>query len=147
MSRIYYVPLDDIQITTDADQDVWELSAVTDKCVLHGFELTSSAITALPVDLRLLRRSSTGNGAAVTEVRANVDDSQPLAVFEQIATVPGTPGDILMGFKWEQLGPLLHMPTPEMRITADAGSYLCLNIQSALSVTTGWSGWVCWEEI
>lgn len=147
MGRIYYAPFDDIQVTTDPDQDVWELGAVTNKARLHGFELTSSAAAAALVDLRLVRRSTSGNGAAVTEVRANVDDAAPLAVVEQLALVPGTLGDIIMGWKWEQLGPLQFLPTPEMRIDVDAASFLCLNIQSSLAATTGWSGWVCWEEI
>ena len=147
MGRIYYAPFDDIQVTVDADQDVWELGPVTNKAILHGFELTSEAIGAESVDLRLVRRSTTGNGTAVVEVRAKTDDAAPLAVLEQLALVPGTIGDIIMGFKWEQLGPLLYLPTPEMRITVDAASFLCLNIQSGLAGTTGWSGWICWEEI
>lgn len=147
MGRIYYAPFDDIQITVDADQDIWELGPVTNKAILHGFELTSSAIAAEMLDLRLVRRSTTGNGAAVVEVQRNPDDSAQLAVVEQIALVPGTIGDILLGFKWEQLGPLQFIPTPEMRPVVDAGTFICLNIQSALAGTTGMSGWLCWEEV
>jgi len=147
MGRIYYAPFDDIQVTTDADQDVWELGAVTNKAILHGFELTSDKTVAEVVDLRLVRRSSTGDGAGVLEVRAKTDDAGPLALVEQLALTPGSIGDIIAGFKWEQLGPLLFEPTPERRITVDAGDFLCLNIQSALAATTGWSGWLCWEEI
>lgn len=147
MGRIYYAPFDDIQITVDADQDVWELGPVTNKAVLHAFQMTSEAIIAEYVDLRLVRRSTTGNGAAVVEVQRNSDDAAPLAVVETIALVPGTIGDILMGWKWEQLGPLDFLPTPEMRPVVDAGTFLCLNIQSALAGTTGWSGYICWEEI
>jgi hypothetical protein len=147
MGRVYYAPFDDIQVTTDADQDVWEISAVTNKVILHGFELTSEAIAAESIDLRLVRRSTTGNGTAVVEVPRATDDATGTAVLEQLALVPGTIGDILMGWKWEQLGPLQFIPTPEMRPVLDAGAFLCLNIQSALAGTTGWSGWVCWEEI
>lgn len=147
MGRIYYAPFDDIQVTNDADQDVWELGAVTNKVILHGFEMTSEATSGESVDLRLVRRSTSGNGTAVTEVRANVDDATNLATVEQLGTTPGTIGDIMMGWKWEQLGPLSFIPTPEMRITVDAGTFLCLNIQSALAATTGWSGWLCWEEV
>jgi len=144
---IFYAPFDDIQVTTDADQDVWELGAVTNKAILHGFEMTSEKITAEFVDLRLVRRSTSGDGAGVTEVRANVDGSTPTSLVEQLATAPGTIGDIMMGWKWEQLGPLRFVATPQMRIVIDAGTFLCLNIQSALAGTTGWSGWLCWEEI
>lgn len=147
MGRIYYAPFDDIQVTNDADQDVWELGAITNKVILHAFELTSEAIAAESVDLRLVRRSTSGNGAAVVEVPRATDDAAQLAVVEQLALVPGTIGDILMGFKWEQLGPLSFLPTPEMRPVIDAGAFLCLNIQSALAGTTGWSGYICWEEV
>ena len=145
--RVFYAPFDSIQVTTDADQDVWELGAVTNKLKLLAFEMTSEAIAAESIDLRLVRRSTTGNGAAVTEVRAATDSAAPLAVVEQLGTIPGTIGDIICGWKWEQLGPLIYMPTPEMQITLDAGAFLCLNIQSALAGTTGWSGYICWEEI
>ena len=144
---IYYAPFDDIQVTNDADQDVWELGPVTNKAILHGFEKTSELVTPESVDLRLVRRSTSGNGAGVTEVSANPDAAAPLALVEQLALAPGTIGDIMMGWKWEQLGPLRFLPTPEMRIVVDAGTFLCLNIQSALGATTGWSGWICWEEI
>ncbi len=147
MGRIYYAPFDNIQVTTDADQDVWELGAITNKAILHAWEMTSEAIAAENVDLRLVRRSTSGNGAAVTEVRGNVDDSAPLAVAEQLALVPGTIGDIIKGYKWEQLGPVGLVYTPEMRLDIDAGTFLCLNIKSALAATTGWSGYICWEEV
>jgi len=147
MGRIYYAPFDDIQVTTDADQDVWELGAVTNKVILHAFQMTSELISAEAIDLRLVRRSTSGNGVAVTEVRRNVDDAAPLALVEQLATAPGAIGDIMMGWKWEQLGPLDFLPTPEMRPVIDAGTFLCLNIQSALVATTGWSGYLVWEEV
>ena len=147
MGRVFYAPFDDLQVTTDADQDFWEMSAVTNKFKLLGFEVTSEAIAAESVDLRLVRRSTTGDGGAVVEVKANADSAAQTTVLESLGTTPGTIGDIIMGWKWEQLGPLIYLPTPEMQITIDAGAFLCLNIQSALAGTTGWSGWVCWEEI
>ena len=147
MGRIYYAPFDDVQVTTDADQDFWELGAITNKAILHGWEISSEKISAEDVRLRLLRRSTSGNGATVTEVRRNVDDAAQLAVLEQLALAPGTIGDIIKGYHWEQLGPVGHVYTPEMRIDVDAGTFLCLNIQSALAATTGWSGYVCWEEL
>ncbi len=147
MGRVYYAPFDDIQVTNDADQDVWVLSAVTNKIVLHGFELTSEAIAAENVDLRLVRRSAAGNGSAVVEVPRATDDATPLGAVTQLALAPGTIGDIIQGWKWEQLGPLTMLYTPEIRPVIDAAAFFALNIQSALLATTGWSGWVCWEEV
>ena len=134
-------------MTTDADQDLWELLAQTNKVILHGFEMTSDAIAAEMLDLRLVRRTATGNGTGATEVKRAEDDSAPLALVEQLATTPGALADVFMGFKWEQLGPLGVVFTPEMRPVIDAGDAVCLNIQSALAATTGMSGWICWEEV
>lgn len=147
MGRLYYVPFDDIQVTNDADQDIWELAAITNKVILHSFEITSEISSAEVVDLRLVRRSTTGNGSVATPVKRATDDATPLATVDQLALTPGTIGDILIGWKWEQLGPLLFMPTPEMRPVIDAAAFLSLNLQSALAGTTGWSGYVCWEEV
>jgi len=147
MGRVYYTPFDDLQVTTDADQDLFVLSAVTNKLKLLAFEVTSSIIAAEVIDLRLVRRSTAGNGGAAVEVLAATDDSAQLGAVTTLALVPGTIGDIICGWKWEQLGPLVFLPTPEMQITIDAGAFICLNLQSALAGTTGWSGYVCWEEI
>ncbi len=147
MGRLHYAPFDDIQVTNDADQDIWEIAAITNKIKLHGFEMTSEIIAAESVDLRLVRRTTTGNGALVTDVQRASDDSASLSTIDQLALVPGSLGDIIQGWKWEQLGPLTMLYTPEMRIVVDAGDFISLNLQSALAGTTGWSGWVCWEEV
>lgn len=147
MGRIYYSGFDDIQVTTDNDQDIWEILAITNKCILHGFEMTSELLAAESVDLALVRRSGGGNGSAAGEEQRSPDDAGPLASIEQLATLPGTLDGVLMGFKWEQLGPVGHIFTPEMRPVADAGEALCLHCGNGPSGTTGWSGWLCWEEV
>lgn len=147
MGRIYYAMFDDLQVTNDANQDFWEIQAVTHKAILHGFQVTSESLVAENIDLRLVRRSTSGNGSAVLESQANQADAAQLAVVEQLALAPGTNTNFLMAFKWEQLGPLEFLPTPEMRIIIDPGTFLCLNINSALAGTIGWSGWICWEEV
>ena len=147
MGRIYYAPFDNIAVTTDPDQDIWEIATTaTQKVVLHAFELTSASITAEFVRLRLLRRTASGNGAAVVEVQADQDDAATSTVVEQLALIPGAIGDILMGFQWEQLGPLIYLPTPEMRPVVQQNGFLALNLQSALAATTNWSGYLVYEE-
>ena len=72
MGRIYYAPFDDIQVTNDADQDVWELGAITNKLILHGWEMTSELVAAENVDLRLVRRSTSGNPGSLIFHRSDV---------------------------------------------------------------------------
>lgn len=149
MGRIVYCPLDDLQVTTDADQDIWELATTaTVPIILHGWELTSAATTAEAVQLRLLRGTASGSGgAAATEVLADTLDGAITGVVEQLNTVPGTDGALIQTFRWEQLGPLSQIYTPEMRIKVPVSSWLKLNLETALAGTTEWDGYICWEEI
>ena len=147
MGRIVYCPLVDLSVTTDADQDIFEIAAVTNKIKLHAFELYSAATTAESINLRLARRSTTGNGSAATPVKADIDDGAITTTVDTLATTPGTIGDVLCEYTWEQLGPLVHLPTPALQITVEAGTFLSLNLQTALAGTTVMSGWLAWEEI
>lgn len=150
MRRMYVIPFDELSVTTDADQDIWELVAgSTTPCVLHGFSLTSSNTTDERARLRLVRRSTTGSGGgAATEVP--LDDGNTMtatAALSTLVTTPGTIGDILKSWRWSQQNELLYLPTPELRPTIVAAQRLCLNLQAALGGTRTWAGWVAWEEL
>ncbi len=149
MGRTVYAPLDDLQVTNDADQDIWELTAGADnKLRLLGWELTSAAIASEAVQLRLIRGTAAGSGGAVvTEILADEDDGAITAALVTLATTPGTDGSLIQTFRWEQLGPVGMVYTPEMAITVQGGDRLKLNLETALTGTTEWDGWVCWEEI
>jgi hypothetical protein len=149
MGRKYYIPLDALTVTNDADQDIWELVAPSGSpCILHGFELNSALTTDERVRLRLVRRSTTGTGgSAATEVPANDNDTTTIgAALSTLVTTPGTIGDIICGWQWSQQYPLIFMPTPEMRPDIVAGGRMALNLQTAVGASRTWSGWVCWEE-
>jgi hypothetical protein len=148
-SLVYYVPLDALSVTTDADQDLFEIvAAATKRVILHGFSLTSTYTTDERIRLRLLQRTTTGSGgSAATEVAADDgNDTAATAAVATLVTTPGTAGDILAGFQWSQQGELLFLPTPEMRPVVAKSSRIALNINSAVAGTRTWSGWVCWEE-
>jgi hypothetical protein len=122
------------------------MAAATNKIILHGWEISSDALTATLLELTLLRLSAVGSaGAAVTEVKLDTDDGAITGSARVGDTTPGTPGDILAGFQWEQLGPLGMIYTPEMRpvIEVSTGIALVCNIADAFEM----SGWVCWEEV
>jgi len=151
IGRVYKIPFDSIAVTTDADQDIFEMvpGSVRD-VVLHGFSLTSDYTTDERCRLRLLRRSTTGSGgAAATEVPGHPGNTNTAdCAINQLVTTPGTIGAILLGWRWSQQGELLYLPTPEIReVAVKSGDRLCLNLQSALGGTRNWSGWVAWEEI
>jgi hypothetical protein len=148
--RLYTLPLDAISVTTDADQDIWELSNSSAKqVILHGFSLTSSHTTDERARLRLVRRTASGSGGSAGTILA-LDQGNALASIvtaEVLNTAPGTTSNILKGWQWSQQGELLYLPTPEMRPVLSVSSFLCLNLQVALGGTRTWSGWVTWEEV
>ena len=148
--RLYVIPLDGITVTNDADQDIWELvNASGVLCYLHAFSLTSTTTSDERVRLRLVRRSTTGSGGSgSTEVP--VEDGNTMtaqAALSTLVTTPGTIGDIIKGWQWNQQGELLYLPTPEMRPSISSGGRLCLNLQTAVASDRTWSGYVVWEEI
>ena len=148
MGRIYYCPLPDLATGTDSDQDIFRLNAgASDKCILHGFEIYSSATAATALNLRLLRRTTDGTGGTgQTEVPADANSQAATAALTTLVTAPGTAGDIFAEYTWEQLGPLVYLPTPEMQIALDVSTRIALNLQTDPSSVT-MTGWVCWEEI
>ena len=147
MGRMVQAPLNSITIGADATQDLWSLmAAATNKLILHGWELTSDAVSAVLLEMTLLRLSAVGSvGAVATAVKLDADDGAITGIARVGDTTPGTPGDILAGFQWEQLGPLGIIYTPEMRpvIEVSTGIALVCNTAAAFEM----SGWICWEEI
>jgi len=147
MGRMVMAPINSITIGADATQDLWSLmAAATNKLVLHGWEITSNAIAATLLEVTLLRLSAVGSvGAAATAVKLDTDDGAITGSARVGDTTPGTPGDILAGYQWEQLGPLGMVYTPEMRpvIEVSTGIALVCNTAAAFEM----SGWICWEEI
>lgn len=140
-------PLNSITIGADATQDLWSLmAAATNKLILHGWEISSDAVVATLLEVTLLRLSAVGSGgAAATEVLLDTDDGAITGSVRIGDTTPGTPGAVLAGYQWEQLGPLGMIYTPEMRpvIEVSTGIALVCNTADAFEM----SGWVCWEEI
>lgn len=147
MGRMVIAPINSITIGADATQDLWSLmAAATNKLLLHGWEVSSDSIAAALLELTLLRLSAVGSaGAGATAVKLDTDDGAITGTCRVGDTTPGTPGDILAGFQWEQLGPLGMIYTPEMRpvIEVSTGIALVCNTADAFEM----SGWVCWEEI
>ena len=147
MGRMVQAPLNSLTIGADATQDLWSLmAAATNKLVLHGWEISSNSIVAALAEVTLLRLSAVGSvGDAATEVMLDTDDGAITGSVRTGDTTPGTPGDILAGYQWEQLGPLGMIYTPEMRpvIEVSTGIALVCNTADAFEM----SGWICWEEI
>lgn len=147
MGRICYAQID-VTLASDATQDIWSLMAPAgNKLVLHGWELTSSATAASVIDINLHFISAVGTGgAAATEVNAdNGDDATIVGAVRTEDTTPGTPSGALMSYQWEQLGPVGHIFTPEMRPVIDVSTGIALTMNTAATPTL--SGWICWEEL
>ena len=147
MGRMVITPLAAVAITSSANQDVFSLMATTtNKLKLHGWEITSAATSAVISALKLQRITAVGSGGAVaTEVMLDKDDGAITGSVRTGDTTPGTAGDILAGFQWEQLGPLGIIYTPEMRPVIDVSNGIALLLVTAVAMTV--SGWVGWEEL
>jgi len=138
----------DVTLASDATQDIWSLmAAATNKLKLHGWELTSSAVEAAVLDINLHRISAVGSvgDASTTEEKLDEDDGAITGSVRTEDTTPGTPSGPLMSYQWEQLGPVGHIFTPEMRPIIEVSEGIALTCNTAATPTL--SGWICWEEI
>ncbi len=148
MGRIVYQELESLVVTADSSQDVWSLLAVSpDNIKLHGFELTSNAIVAVIISVVLRRITAVGSGGGLTgteELANDVQNSTRTATVRTLDTTEGADGGGLMGWQWEQLGPIGHVWTPETRLFAGLTDGFALSWRTAVGATV--SGWICWEE-
>lgn len=149
MSRVYSCPFDNLSVTTDADQDFWELVNGSTVCVeLLEFLVESAYAVDERIRMRLVRRSTTGSGGvAATEVKAESGDASPVAQINHLVTTPGTLSDVIEGYQFSQLARENRLWVPEARIIVPPSGRLALNIQSAVAATRVWSGMVSWREI
>lgn len=150
MGRIFRCPVENQTIAnSDGVLDIFELIAgANDKLLLHKFRFESDATAAESVRLRLVRRSTTGSGgSAGTEVKNDETDSAPTASCTFDVTTAGTPGDVLNGYMWEQLGPLEEIFLPEDRPVVQEGGRICLEVAAAIATDSNMSGYVVWEEL
>ncbi len=146
MGRIVYQKVE-LALASDATQDIWSVVAsATSPIVLHGFELTSSAIAAalVVVDLHRITAAGSLGAASTTEELADERMSAVTASFRTEDTTPGASGGDLMGWQWEQLGSIGHVWTPETRPRANVSEGFALGMFTAATPTL--SGWVIWEE-
>lgn len=148
---IYFAPADNLTVTNDSDQDIFEIVAPSDAVVkIHRIVLNSATTTDERVRLRLVRRSTTGSGgSAVTEVAADgVSEASGGGVaVTTLVTTPGTIGDILQAWYWSQLSPFDELPVPEDRVVIPPSGRLCLNLETAVASSRNWSGFVVYEVI
>lgn len=146
---MYTVPFDNLTVTNDSDQDIWELTAPAAKAVrVHHFEVYSATTSDERVRLRLLRRSTGGSGGAgATEVPTDGAAAAVGTAVVTLNTTPGTAGDVLLAWYWSQLSPLIYLPTPECRIVVPPSGRLALNLETAVASSRNWSGFVVFEEI
>lgn len=148
MGRMVICPIDSESVTSDATQDLWSLMApATNKIILHKWEITSNAIVATLLSVTLKRITAHGSGGNTTPTEEKLDEGVGTIVgtVNLRNTTPGTPGNSLMGFQWEQLGPLGIVYTPETRPVIDVSKGIALVCNTAAAFIM--SGYICWEEI
>ena len=147
MGRIVYQQID-LVIASDATQDIWSVfAAASHKIKMHGWELTSSAVAAATLDINFHRISAVGSGgdSSTSEEQGDEQQGAILANVRTEDTTPGTPSGNFMSYQWEQLGPVGHVWTPEMRMTSLVSEGFALTLNTAATPTL--SGYICWEEL
>lgn len=134
-------------IVSDASQDLWSVfAAATARVRMHGWELTSAEIAAALMKLQFHRISAVGSGGASSSTEELADEATG-AVTANVRTedtTPGTDAGGMMRYQWEQLGPVGHVWTPEMRPVSKVSEGFALTCQTGVVATL--SGWICWEE-
>ena len=123
--RVVYAPIAGASMGADATLDVWNVigsSAI--RIRLLGFEVTSDSIVAALTTLTLGFASTVGTGGSpLTEQHA--DDAKTTTLLGAAVTdaeTPGTDAGRIMGWQWEQLGPIGHIFTPEMAPISAVGT-------------------------
>ena len=147
MGHVYYQEID-LTLIDDATQDIWSLVAGSaNKVKLLGFELSSNAVAEALLKVTLTRITAAGSGgsASTTEEPANEASPAATAGVRTLDTTPGTAGNGLMSWQWEQLGAIGHVYTPEMAPVSKVSEGFALTCDTA-SVTSAVSGYICWEE-
>lgn len=149
MRRVCTAPLSALTVTNDSDQDIFELvTAAGFPIELISFELYSGLSTPEVVALRLVTRSTTGSGgSAITEVNNGQGETTTIqTAASSLVTAPGTIGNVLEPYRWDQLAPFIYKPVPEERWQIPGGTRLCLNLGTAVASSRTWSGKVTWYE-
>jgi|SRR5882724_161765 len=147
--RIYTQPFDNLTVTNDSDQDIFELFGTAGyPFKLIAFELYSALTTDERVRLRLIRRTATGSGgSAATEVPLDAGNSSTIrTACTTLQTTPGSAGAILHAWYWSQLSALIYRPTPEEQIEVASAVGIGLNLATAVASSRNWSGFCTWAE-
>ena len=147
MGRIGYQQVD-LTLAADPSQDIWSIFATSAFQIrLHGWELSSNAVAASIIDINLHRISAIGSigSASPDEEKADESSAPLLASVRFEDTTPGTPSGNLMSYQWEQLGPVGHIWTPEMRPISLVSEGFALTMNTSATPTL--SGWIAWEEV
>ena len=149
MSRIYTQPFDNLSVTNDSTQDIFQITAAAGHVVkLHHFGLYSATTTDERVRLIPQRVTGAGSGgSAMTEALTDLGDAAQDAAVVTLNTTPGTTTTPLLAWYWSQLAPLVYLPTPEDRIVIPPSGIVVLNLATAVASTRNWSGFLTWEEI
>lgn len=157
MGRVYTAP---ISVSAHTAQiDFFELLAASGKPLLvHGFELGQSTEVgdAQEEMLNLALKRVTGSptsgsgGGTPTFQPLTPNDAAAGATLETGNTTKLTGGTSveLMRIVWNVRSTYLYLPTPEMRITLDAGTRLVLEeTTTPADSITGPIGWITIEEL
>ena len=146
MTRVYYAPIE--SATVSASGDLWQITTTSStKARLLGWEITSNAIAAEALEIKLVRATTAGSGGtAMDENPADPADSAATVIGLVTNSTPASTLVDLQFFAWEQLGPVGMVYTPEMAPIMGVSSSMVL-VLTTTPTSFEMSGWVAWEEL
>lgn len=146
MSRVYYAPIE--SVTISATGDLWQLATNSStKARLLEWEITSNAVAAEALELKLVRASTAGSGGtAMDENPADPDDGAATVTALAANSTPASTLTDLQFYAWEQLGPVGSKYDDRTGIIIDVSTALVL-VLTTTPTQFEMNGWVCWEEL
>ncbi len=147
-ARIYSLSFTNVAVT--ADQDLFEIEAVTNDVILHACYISQNSdvadASAETLTIRVVRFTD-----ALTNVTAeallDMDNSAALADLAINVTTPLTTGASTIHVEdWNIAMPWVYLPPPELRPIIPAGDGIAINLIANPADSLTMSGTVYFEE-
>lgn len=148
MGIVYTAAIDDVSVSTTGD--ILQLLAGSVRgCRILEWELTSSAVAA--EDLRLYTEfadTAGSGGTGLSEVALNRTFASVTAdaAASVLNSTPASTVAKIKGYRWEQLGPLGQVYTPETRPELGVGDVFVIVLATAPAASITIGGSITWEE-
>jgi hypothetical protein len=148
VGRVYSAVFETVSVS--AAQDLFELNAPSDACVVvHGFEVSQVASeTSEQLNLLVHRGTTSGSGGTTVTARPlKVGDPAFGGTVEVNNTTQSSEGNQLHAAGFNVLNGYLWLPPPELRPVLSPSGRLVVELQTAPGAALSCSGTLYFEEV